>query len=61
VIDEVWNTPILANMSVTNVLRCIAGNAKTFGLKHLLCPDTRTGSGPADGACVVHYWVDELL
>ena len=60
IIGKEWNSQILANLSVTSVLRWTDSYARTRGLKHLQLPDVRMNSGPPDETRVFHG-TDELL
>jgi len=46
---------------MTSVPKCNGGNVNTLRLKHLQFPAMGAGSGPPDGAHVVHHRMDELL
>jgi hypothetical protein len=46
---------------MTSVPRCIGSNANTLRLKHLQFPGMGAGSGPPDGAHIVHHRTDELF
>jgi hypothetical protein len=61
VVSEKWNFQSLVNLPVTDVPRCVRRNAKTLGLQQMQLPDVAAGSGPPDGACIVHHRADELL
>jgi hypothetical protein len=60
VVSEKQNSQILVNLPATDVPRCTSSDAKTLGLKHLKLCDVASRSGPPDGACIIHYWTDEL-
>ena len=49
------------NIPLTNVPRCISGNANTLGLKYLYFLDMGASGGPPDGALLVCHRTDELL
>jgi hypothetical protein len=51
----------IGNLVVTNVPRCIGGNAKILGLKHLLFSDMTASGGAPDGERVVHHRTDLVL
>jgi hypothetical protein len=46
---------------VTDVPRCTSSNAKTLGLNNLLFSEVAAGSGPPNGARIVHHGPNELL
>jgi hypothetical protein len=55
------NSQILVNLRVTDVPRCTSSNAKTLGLNNLQLAQVAAGSGPPNGARIVHHGPYELL
>jgi hypothetical protein len=55
------NFQILVNLSVIDVPRCTTSNEKTLGLENLKLLNAAANGIPANGACYVHHWADELL